>query len=226
MIATLKANRATIGHAVTKGAVTELQWLATLKKYLPERYCADSAFVLDAGGRISQQIDVVIYDRHYSPFLFHEEGVKYVPAESVYAVMEIRQHMDASELAYAGEKAASVRRLRRTSVPITHAGGQFPPKDPPPILAGLLTLNSRLKPAFGEPFENGIAALAPLARLDLGCVLQQGGFEVVYSYDAKPDVFSSSPDTALIFFFVRLLDRLQAMGTVPALDFKMYGRVL
>jgi len=56
--------------------------------------------------------------------------------------------------------------------------------------------------------------------------LKDGGFEVEYPPDAKPTVHSSQPDTALIFFFVRLLARLQAMGTVPALNFEKYGRVL
>jgi len=226
MIATLEANRVAIGHAITKGAANELQWLATLKKYLPERYCVDSGFVVDSEGTVSQQIDVVIYDRHYSPFLFHEEGAKYVPAESVYAVFEIKQILTARDIVYAGKKAASVRRLLRTSVAIPHAGGLFPPKEPPRILARFLALKSKWRPAFTEIFQNSVAALPVHARLDLGCVLKDGGFEVEYPPDAKPTVRSSPPDTALIFFFVKLLARLQAMGTVPALDFEKYGRVL
>jgi hypothetical protein len=36
----------------------------------------------------------------------------------------------------------------------------------------------------------------------------------------------SAPDTALIFFFLRLLERLQGLGTVPAMDLRRYGKVL
>ena len=226
MIATLEAERVVVGHAQTKGAASELQWLAMLRKYLPERYCADSAFILDSDGQISEQIDVVIYDRHYSPFLFREEGVTYIPAESVYAVFEVKLELKIPKVQYAGGKAASVRRLRRTSVTIAHAGGSFPPKEPPRILAGVLTLDRHGSSLVGEGFRDALAALDADSRLDLGCVLRQGGFAVEYPPDAPPVIQTSKEDTALIFFFVKLLGRLQAMGTVPALDFEKYGRVL
>ena len=41
-----------------------------------------------------------------------------IPAESVYAVFEAKQTADASMVAYAQKKVESVRRLRRTSLPI------------------------------------------------------------------------------------------------------------
>lgn len=40
------------------------------------------------------------------------------------------RHIDKAYLAYAGEKAASVRRLTRTVVPIVHAGGVTQPDRP------------------------------------------------------------------------------------------------
>lgn len=83
--------------------------------------------------------------------MFNQDGAKYVPAESVYAVLEVRQEFNGANVAYAAEKAASVRKLRRTSAPIPHAGGKFDPIVPPPILAGILTLDSEWKPAFGKP---------------------------------------------------------------------------
>jgi hypothetical protein len=77
-----------------------------LNNYLPERYFVDNAFVLDCEGKLSDQIDVVIYDRQYSPFLFNQNFVKYIPAESVYAVFEVRQEIDLGNLKYAGGKVA------------------------------------------------------------------------------------------------------------------------
>jgi hypothetical protein len=226
MIATLEAHRAAIDHTITKGTASELQWLEMLSKYLPERYRADSAFVLDSNGMISQQIDIVIYDRQYSPLLFDEDGARFVPAESVYAVIEVKSIMSHKEVPYAGEKAASVRRLHRSTAPIPHAGGQYPAKEPPRILAGIVALESRWNPAFGPPFVEALEALKPEERLDVGCALRDGGFDAHYPPDGPPQVHSGAPETALIFFFVKLLGRLQAMGTVPALDFEKYGRVL
>lgn len=34
-----------------------------LSTYLSKRYCADKAFVIDSIGNISDEIDIVIYDR-------------------------------------------------------------------------------------------------------------------------------------------------------------------
>jgi hypothetical protein len=39
--------------------------------------------VVDSEGNVSDAIDIVVFDRHFSPFLFRQEGVCYIPAESV-----------------------------------------------------------------------------------------------------------------------------------------------
>lgn len=35
----------------------------------------------------------MIYDRRYSPFLFNQSGAVFIPAESVYAVFEVKQEL-------------------------------------------------------------------------------------------------------------------------------------
>src|ERR1039458_5234131 len=100
-------------HSVTKGDASEHVWLEFLKIYLPERYRAEKAHVVDSKGVFSQQIDVVVFDRHYSPLIFNYEGQIIIPAESVYAVFEAKQSLNAAHVEYAQKKVASVRRLRR-----------------------------------------------------------------------------------------------------------------
>src|ERR1700687_2794506 len=110
----------------TKGNASENVWLELLETYLPHRYQAATAHVVDSKGSFSEQIDVVVFDRQYSPFIFRYQGQTIVPAESVYAVFEAKQSINAGEVAYAQKKAASVRRLHRTSLPIPSAGGVLP----------------------------------------------------------------------------------------------------
>jgi hypothetical protein len=124
------------GHPVTKGDASESVWLELLKTYLPKRYQAAKATVVDSAGVFSDQIDVVVFDRQYSPFIFHYQAQTVIPAESVYAVFEAKQSIDTGQVAYARKKVASVRRLHRTSLPIPHAGGIFSPKPLPHILGG------------------------------------------------------------------------------------------
>ena len=147
----LAAVRKSFGHPTTKGDAGEHVWLELLSTYLPKRYQAEKAHVVDSNGVFSQQIDVVVFDRQYSPFIFDYEGQKVIPAESVYALFEAKQVINAGEVEYAQAKIDSVRSLYRTSLPIPHAGGTYPPKPLTHILGGLLTFESDWKPPLGEP---------------------------------------------------------------------------
>ena len=118
--------RKTIHHPGSKGDASENVWIEMLNQYLPTRYQTAKAHVVDSLGQFSQQIDVVVFDRQYSPFIFTYEGQTIIPAESVYAVFEAKQTADAGLVSYAQDKGASVGSLHRTSLPIPHAGGVFP----------------------------------------------------------------------------------------------------
>src|SRR5687768_17037965 len=114
MQADLREVRTVHQHPTAKGDGTELHWLEMLQKRLPARYRAERAFVIDADGNRSQQIDIVIHDRQFCPVLLDTAGGVHIPAESVYAVLEVKQDITKGQIEYAGEKIASVRRLRRT----------------------------------------------------------------------------------------------------------------
>ena len=110
-------------HPGTCGAAGELRWARLLESHLPERYRVSSAFIVDASGRRSRQIDIAIYDRFYSPLIFPFDSGFLVPAKSVYAVIEVKHALTRQHTRNAGLKIASVRRLRRTSAPVPFAGG-------------------------------------------------------------------------------------------------------
>jgi len=221
----LETNRCHIAHPGSKGDATEECWRDMLGDYLPQRYRVERAFVVDCDGGLSEQIDAVIIDRQYSPFLFCQDGQKFVPAESVYAAFEIKQEISRDYLLYAGKKVASVRRLRRTSAQITHAGGTFKPRPPFPIIGGIVTLASSWNPPLNGPFRSALSELSNEQQLDIGCVLQAGAFECTWE-NGDCEVRVSESTDALITFFLRLLARLQALGTVPAMDIEEYERIL
>jgi hypothetical protein len=139
----LETVRQSFGHPGTKGDASEKVWLELLETYLPKRYQAATAHVVDSKGVFSDQIDAVVFDRQYSPFIFHYQGQTIIPAESVYAVFEAKQAINAAQVEYAQKKAASVRRLHRTSLPIPHAGGTYPPKPLIPIRRGQAATGAR-----------------------------------------------------------------------------------
>ena len=197
------------------------------RDFLPTRYAVDKAFVVDSCGHQSLQLDVVVYDRHFTPLFWEMGGALFLPAESVYAVFEAKQELNLGYLREAGEKVASVRRLHRTNGPIVHAGGTVDkPKPPPRVLGGLLAGRSSWNPPFGQSLREGLDNLAEDERIDLGCGLEHGGFELPESAKAVSDLVSAGADVGLAFVAMRLRARLQQMGSVPAMNIDAYTSVL
>jgi hypothetical protein len=241
MLAHLEVGSA-LEHAATCGAASEAHWLNLFNSHLPERYRASSAFIVDSDGRRSRQIDIAIYDRFYSPLIFPYESGFLIPAESVYAVIEVKQVLTRQYLRDAGVKIASVRRLRRTSVPVPFAGGAYPPKPPHPILGVVAATRSVWVNDFEANLHSALAQLDPASAVDLGCVVTQGAFETPpqravdpgsprparrrSASSAGPLLALSDPSESLIWFMLRLIERLRTLGNAPAADLMAYGRTL
>jgi hypothetical protein len=218
----LDASRSLFGHMVIKGDASENVWIELLASYLPKRYSVERATVVDSLGNFSDQLDVVVFDRQYSPFILTMHEQKVIPAESVYAVFEAKQSINAGQVDYAQKKVASVRKLHRTSLPINNIYGTSEPKKPPHILGGLLTFESDWSPALGESLTKALAAGDAGGTLDLGCVAAQGHFgrneDGTYSI-----TYEGKPATAFLF---ELIARLQASATVPMIDMRAYAKWL
>ena len=140
-------------------------------------------------------------------------------------MLEVKQDLTKQQIEYAGEKIASVRRLRRTTAEFVHAGGRSR-TEPKPILGGIVTFESGWKPPLGDAFESALRASLPEARVDLGCALCDGSFEVTYGTNGDPEITRGSAESSLIFFLLRLLRRLQQVATVPAIDYEEYSKLL
>ena len=223
--AKLRSGR-TLPQSGVQGEVSEESWIVMLDDQLPRRYRVSRAMVVDCDGETSEQIDMVIHDQQYSPLLFRRGAQLFVPAESVYAVLEVKPKLDAATLGYAADKAASVRRLRRTNARIPHAGGVVEdPKAPFEILAGIVSDRSGWSPMGGEAFRRNLAECRDERRIDLGCALADGAF-AQHGGDGEMEIETAPGETALVCFFVSLLDRLQRLGTVPAIDYSQYRRVI
>lgn len=215
--------RKSFGHPTTKGDASQGVWLELLKSYLPQRYQAATAHVVDSNGVFSEQIDVVVFDRQYSPFILHFQDQIIVPAESVYAAFEAKQSINAQQVQYAHKKIASVRKLFRTSLPIPYAKGTYPPKPLIPILGGILTFESDWNPPLGQPLSNALHEGGIDTRLDIGCVAAHGYFFRDATNDSYETCEGGKPATA---FLMNLISMLQFSGTVPMIDVQAYAKWL
>lgn len=248
MIAQLNTNREFIHHPGSKGDSLENVWIEWLEKYLPNRYCVDKAIVIDSDGNLSHQIDLVIYDQQYTPFVFTQNGIHYIPAEGVYAVFEVKPDLkgtvgELNYFQYAGEKVESVRRLKRTSVGIINAGKYVDPRPLTKIVGGILASTNGYTKANNKTLISHIRNLRGLQTIEMGCAVEYGSFYVEYSGDEQPstndfmqriqdyynertfsNVVFSDENNSLITFFLQLTRYLQqSIGTVAAIDLNAYA---
>jgi len=210
-----------ITHAGDRGEVNEQHFIEFLRKYLPNRYTVEKGIVLDSEGNVSDSIDIVVFDRQYTPTLLDNDKHRYVPAEAVYALFECKPTIDKGYLEYAGDKAASVRKLKRTSVEIHHAGGVFPAKKLSDIVAGILAIDvSWVKGFDSGAFRQVHAGLVGDRVIDCGFAANGASFDIF----AEKRTYTFGPaENALAFFAFRLLSRLQSLATVPAVDWMAYA---
>jgi hypothetical protein len=224
MMHSLGVTKDLIQHPVYKGDETELDWMEMLRTYLPQRYEVEKGIIIDSEGSRSEQIDLIIFDRHYSPFLFKRKSVRYLPAESVYAVFEVKPTLNKKHIEYAKTKTKSVRRLYRTSLPIPYVEGVLGPKTPGEIIAGILAYSSDWDPPFARSFKESVSDNDSYRRMNLGCALDAGGFELTHDGEQKLCIHHSCRDDSLVFFFVKLLSSLQKLASVPMIDINAYAK--
>jgi hypothetical protein len=228
LVASLDGLKRVIKHKGGRGTVGEGEWREVIEEFLPARYrVAGNSEVIDHTGRVTELQDIVIYDQHFCPLFFDEGGVTRVPAESVYAVFEVKPTLDKGVIEYAMDKAASVRRLKRTNVEITDRGERKPPRKSFEIVAGVLALDSDWNPPLGDPLEEALKYEDKDCRLQLGCALRQGAFEILHDDEANSWCLQrSGSDGALMFLLMHLFARLQVIGSPMAIDLRAYSKPL
>lgn len=230
--------RAVTAHPGTMGDESEADWMGLISDFLPARYEVGPIFAVDSTGASSDQIDVAIYDQQYSPQWFGtSRGIRFVPVESVYAVFEVKPKLTKAYLEYGQSKIDSVRRLKRTSAPIIHAGGRYKAADPDGkrIIGGILTTRSNWTPeTVNSHLSNHLPGHGEPGFMDIGIALDTVAFDftpaLVDGDDddeaANPPLTFSEPDNQLIHFAIRLFRQLQLIGTAVALDMREYEEAM
>lgn len=249
MTAQLSTDREFITHSGSKGDALENTWIEWLRKYLPNRYSIEKAIVIDSEGNTSDQIDIVIYDNWYTPFIFSQNGFHYIPAEGVYAVFEVKPKITKDFIKYAGDKIASVRKLKRTSTSMINSGRKLQPRQLSEIVGGFLCSTIETKKFNSKTIEDYIKQCNGINSIDIGCIADTAAFFVDYNsiieyneshkLEDNPDYMKhimgyydnrelrsinfSKPENSLVSFSLQLSQYLQqSIGTVSAIDFQAY----
>ncbi|MBD2309645.1 hypothetical protein H6G17_29920 [Chroococcidiopsis sp. FACHB-1243] len=107
-------------------------------------------------------------------------------------------------------------------MPIPHAGGEYAPKSPSPIMGGILTLESDWKPALGDSLLNSLKTDDEQRKLSIGCIATHGTF--VLGNDGNYELRNGGKPATV--FLLELIARLQLTATVPMIDVRAYAKWL
>lgn len=96
-------------HHLTTGGFREEVWKSMFEQIVPRKFSiARSVFIIDSAGRISNEVDLAIFDEQYTPYIFRNGEMKYIPIEAVSVVVQCKS----SNLTGVADWARSIDQLR------------------------------------------------------------------------------------------------------------------
>jgi len=117
-----------IKHSGDKGNARENILRKFLKEsgYIPDKFGISdgSSHIISSTGHISNQTDLLIYDKLNTPKLISIENIQYFPIESVYGIIEVKSNIDSKDTLYdALNKIKTFKSLRKSHSTAKKFGG-------------------------------------------------------------------------------------------------------
>ncbi|ADY55580.1 hypothetical protein Sgly_1266 [Syntrophobotulus glycolicus DSM 8271] len=78
-------------HGSIIGGFREEIWKQLFEQIVPKKFIIEqSVFIIDAQGQVSNEVDLAIFDEIYTPYIFRNGRLKFIPIEAVAAVVECK----------------------------------------------------------------------------------------------------------------------------------------
>lgn len=109
------------------GAEVENLIREKISLFLPERYLVKQGHIVNSDGKVSNQLDIIIFDRLNTPKFFKSQNdTVYYPIESVLAVGEIKKTLRKNDLLEFGKKIKYLKvDMQRKLIKNTIYGGKL-----------------------------------------------------------------------------------------------------
>ncbi|MDR2871610.1 MAG: hypothetical protein LBV45_03670 [Xanthomonadaceae bacterium] len=79
------------GHSLTAGTHREKVWKVLFEQIIPKKFCIEQGvFLIDSQGSVSREIDLVIFDEQYTPYIFKNKNIKFIPIEAALTVVQCK----------------------------------------------------------------------------------------------------------------------------------------
>lgn len=80
-------------HYPTEGSYRESIWKSLFEMIIPRKYCIEQGvFIIDSYGHKSKEVDLVVFDEMYTPYIFNYGKIKFIPIEAVAAVVQCKSN--------------------------------------------------------------------------------------------------------------------------------------
>lgn len=78
-------------HHLTTGTFREEIWKNLFAQMIPQKFSIEqSVFIIDSSGKVSNEVDLAIFDEQYTPYIFRYGKMRYIPIEAVAVVVQCK----------------------------------------------------------------------------------------------------------------------------------------
>lgn len=226
-------------HNGEKGERRENAVAGVMERFLPRKFRIATGEVVSVKGVTSRQIDILIYDCLHSPVLCDARDTKIVPAESVYAAIEVKPNLNRlNDLHAALDNIRSTKSLPRNAILPSHGGHHHyhGPSENPPVYGAIITYGEhwdakRLGDEMASycsrwPREHWVDQICVCDDANvLYAVSKDGGVRICrpfWTHDGVPQLcLQKTGSIAFGFFLLELLYHIGQMDLFPP-DFQRY----
>lgn len=98
-------------HGATIGGFREDIWRGMFEQIVPKKFVIEqSVFIIDSCGRVSNEVDLAIFDETYTPYIFRYGRLKFLPIEAVAVAIECKsKSLDNEKLKKWAESIAALK---------------------------------------------------------------------------------------------------------------------
>ncbi len=107
-----------VSHGTTIGGFREDIWRGMFEQIVPKKFAIEqSVFIIDSEGRVSNEVDLAIFDETYTPYIFRYGRLKFLPIEAVTVVVECKStSLDKSNLQNWAESIAALKTSQKSYI--------------------------------------------------------------------------------------------------------------
>lgn len=78
-------------HYLTVGYNREKIWLDLFRQIIPMKFAIrQGVFLIDSFGKVSKEVDIVVFDEQFTPYIFNYGNIHFIPIEAVVVVIQCK----------------------------------------------------------------------------------------------------------------------------------------